>query len=104
MEKKLPRVFANRIDKKINNNESYYVAKDEKEKPKKKDNINVGVKINKIFNSTRYVYKANVVIELNDKTVTKKVIGKNDDSLITIDNELIPISDIKDIYFADEKE
>lgn len=104
MEKKLPRVFANKIDKKINNNESYYVAKDEKEKTKKKDNINVDVKINKIFNSTRYVYKANVVIELNDKTVTKKVIGKNDDSLITIDNELIPISDIKDIYFADEKE
>lgn len=104
MEKKLPRVFANKIDKKINNNKSYYVAKDEKEKPKKKDNINVDVKINKIFNSTRYVYKANVVIELNNKTVTKKVIGKNDDSLITIDNELIPISDIKDIYFADEKE
>jgi hypothetical protein len=104
MEKKLPKIFANKIDKKLNNNSSYYATKDDKQIVVKKSDNNVNKKINNIFNSTRYVYKADVKIVLKDKTITKKVIGKNDNSLITIDNELIPISDIMDIYFVDEKE
>ena len=49
----------------------------------------------------RYVYKADVEIVLKDKKIIKRIIGKNDGSLITIDNELIPLSEIKDIYFVD---
>ena len=36
-------------------------------------------------------------IKLKDGTVTKKIVGKNSTHLITMENELIPISDIVDI-------
>jgi len=104
MDKKLPKVFANKIDKKINNNETYYATNENrgvKEEITEKESYNINQKIRNIFNSTRYVYKADVVITMTDKTVTKKIIGKNNNQLITIDNELIPISDILDIKFKD---
>lgn len=39
-------------------------------------------------------------IKLKDRTVKKRVVGKNGNYLITIENELIPIQDIIDIDFA----
>lgn len=109
MEKKLPKVFANSIDKKLNNNETVYYEKKEKkeevvEKPKKNilgENFNINQKINKIFGSSRYVYKADVDITLRDGKISKKIIGRNKNELITMDNELIKISDIIDIDFSE---
>lgn len=105
MEKKLPKVFANSIDKKLNNNESVYYEKNDRniEEPKKSnlnDSFNINQKINHIFSSSRYVYKADVDITLKDGKVSKKIIGRNKNQLITMDNELINISDIIDIDFS----
>ena len=58
-------------------------------------------KINKIFGSSRYVYKADVDITLKDGKVSKRIIGRNKNELITMDNELIKISDIIDIKFTE---
>ena len=110
MEKKLPGVFANRISKDAshNINVSYTSNKDdrsiiteEKKEIKSINSQNIVQKINSIFASTRYVYKADVDITLKDKVIKRKIIGKNSMHLITIDNELIPISDITDIKFSD---
>ena len=109
MEKKLPKVFANSIDKKLNNNETVYYekkeqVKEELAKPKKSiasDSFNLNQKINKIFGSSRYVYKADVDITLKDGKISKKIIGRNKNELITMDNELIKISDILDIDFSE---
>ena len=38
-------------------------------------------------------------ITLEDGVVVKKIIGKNNQNLITMDNELIPINSIKDIKY-----
>lgn len=92
------KVFANRIDKKLHNNEEVYYSKDVKEEIPKKTIKNVYQKINDIFTSRNYIYKADVIIKTKDSTLNKTIIGKNKNSLITIDNELIPISDIIDIY------
>lgn len=109
MEKKLPGVFANRISKGAshNNSVSYTSNKDdrsidivEKNNTKSQNVQNINQKINSIFSSTRYVYKADVNITLKDKIIKRKIIGKNNIHLITMDNELIPISDIIDIEFA----
>lgn len=110
MEKKLPKVYANKIDKEIKNNETVYYDRGDKreiEVPESKKNIiptelTIQQKINKIFGSSRYVYKADVDITLKDGKISKKVIGRNRNELITMDNELIKIADIIDIKFTEE--
>ena len=109
MEKKLPKVFANSIDKKLNNNETVYYEKNKKIKEEIKnpknsfsESFNINQKINKIFGSSRYVYKADVEITTKEGKVSKKIIGRNKNELITMDNELIKINDIIDIKFLSE--
>lgn len=101
MDKKIPKVFANEVNSKGNNEGVFYSSHDNdnedvflEDKPSGK---NVNQKIRDIFNSSSYVYKADVVIKLKSGNVVKKVVGKNSTHLITMDNELIPISDILDI-------
>ena len=91
--KKLPSVFRNNLTKKSDNNEIVYCSYDRNEKTEG----NVLQKINTIFNSKNYIYKADVIIKLKDKSINKTIIGKNKTHLITKDNELISIQDILDI-------
>jgi hypothetical protein len=95
--KELPKVFHNKIDKNFNNNRSVYYSNNNYEEDRNIDSRTVLQKINDIFSSPNYVYKANVEITLKDKKVTKRIIGRNKNYIITMDNDLIPISDIIDI-------
>lgn len=106
MNKKIPKVFQNKINKNINNNNKYYysanrntndniVKEDVNKEITKPKNINK--KINEIFSSPTYVYKANVEITTKDSTITTKIIGRNKSYLITMDNKTIKIDDIIDI-------
>ena len=113
MQKKLPKVFANSLNDVHNNNTVFYSADsnlikdvdsedrsvDEKVEYKKLKGNTINQKINEIFNSPYYIYKADVDITLDEGMVTKKIIGKNQKNLITMDNELIPIETIRDIEF-----
>lgn len=112
MQKKLPKVFANTINEVHNNDSVFYSAdittlkeiaedrsSDEKIETKQLKGTTVMQKINEIFSSPYYIYKAEVEITLDDGVVTKKIIGKNQRNLITMDNELIPIETIRDIEF-----
>lgn len=106
MEKKLPKIYANRIDKDINNNDKVAYSKNDQFREVKEQNTtlnfekSINQKISDIFNSPRYVYKADVDITLKDKKIKVKLVGKNNNKLITLDNELIPIDDIIDIKFS----
>ena len=113
MEKKLPGVFPGKVKKNSGNNKRvFYSEKEEKnnpvvEKNKKEKNMlkykkNINQKINEIFRSKSYIYKADVEISLKDETVSKRIVGKNNKYLITIENELIPISDILDIKLTQD--
>lgn len=105
MGKKLPEVFHNSIDKKLTNNEDiFYSVKENKDiikdnKVNKNLNVNKSIrtKINEIFASSSYVYKASVVIKTKDNTINKRIIGRNSKYLITMDNEKIDIDSIIDI-------
>lgn len=102
MDKKLPKVFANKVDKKFNNNEQVFYSKEDNQKEDvetKQEGKNIYQKINEIFSSERYVYKADVEIKTKTGIIKAKVIGKNKTHLITLDNELIPITDIEDINY-----
>lgn len=101
MKKKLPGVFPGKVKKNSGNNKQvFYSEKKEIEKNTNdinKPKININQKINKILNSPSYVYKADVIITLKNDTIEKRIVGRNKTHLITIENELIPITDIIDI-------
>ncbi len=98
MDKKLPKIFAGEVNNMGNNEKIYYSAdSDDQRNVEKHEEKNINQKINEIFNSNNYIYKADVEIKLKDKDINKRIVGRNSTHLITIDNELIPISDIIDI-------
>lgn len=114
VEKKLPKVFANQPNKAFNNNNKVFCSTDTKEQNSYKrdrsnqnfestkiinNDKNIYQKIADIFNSEKYVYKAQVEIKTSKGVKTTNVVGQNRTHLITIDNELIPITDIEDIYY-----
>lgn len=99
MKGKKPSVFANEIKKDLHNNNKVYYSSQKNEKTLIRGK-NINEKITNIFNSPNYVYKADVDIILVNGKISKRVIGKNNTHLITIDNELIPITDIIDIYYS----
>ncbi len=105
MNKKLPSVFANKNIGNLKNNNNVYCSYQDKVSPTKevqKTSLigqSVNQKINTIFRSPNYIYKADVLITLDNKTITKRIIGRNSTSLITSDNEVIPISSIVDIDY-----
>ena len=96
--KDLPNVFKNKNNKNFTNNKNlYYSSKKEETNNDRSNSKTVLQKINDIFASPNYIYKANVEITLKDKIVTKRIIGRNKNYIITMDNTLIPVSDILDI-------
>lgn len=104
MNKKLPEIFHNTIDKKLNNNEDVFYSANNNEEIKEEKKINkinykksIRQKINEIFASPSYVYKASVIIKTKDNTINKRIIGRNSKYLITMDNEKIDIDNIIDI-------
>ena len=113
MEKKLPKVFANPQQKQFNNNEKVYYSNEDVRNDNRESNLsdqigvrnieskNIYQKLNDIFSSERYVYKADVDIITKNGKIRTKVIGQNRTHVITMDNQLISIGDIEDIKFID---
>ena len=73
-----PKVFRNTINKSIKNNENVFYSKNEV-KNEIKESKNIIQKINEIFASPNYIYKANVKIKTNDDIITTRIIGRNKD-------------------------
>ena len=102
------KVYANKIDKNIDNNAKVYYSNNQSEDrgnlikklPEMKNNSkNISQKINDIFNSKSYIYKADVIIKTKNGEIKKRLVGKNSRYLITSSNELIPIIDVIDIKY-----
>lgn len=91
---KIPKVFEGKVESDGNNEKVYYKSKPE---IKETSNKNINQKISEIFNSSNYIYKAKTNIKLKSGWTEKTIIGKNSTHLITMENELIPITDILDI-------
>lgn len=90
---KLPKVFANPINKKINNEQTNYRSyKDYSNR----DGIS-NLDVDRILNSNKHIFRSKVRILLNDNYFKKTIISRNGDYIITIDNEKIPIKNIKSI-------
>ena len=102
MNKKLPNIFVNKNTGIVKNNEEFYYGKDNiNNETKIIDNnmkdILIRKKIDDIFNSSSFIYKARVIITTNDNDKEYTLIGRDKNKLLTIDNETILISDVLDI-------
>ncbi|CDE98632.1 unknown [Clostridium sp. CAG:628] len=102
MNKKLPNIFVNKNTGIVKNNEEFYYGKDNiNNETKIIDNnmkdILIRKKIDDIFNSSSFIYKARVIITTKDNDKEYTLIGRDKNKLLTIDNETILISDVLDI-------
>lgn len=90
-----PRVYANPINKKIENVQDLF--RSDNNINNKKNPVDINKKINEIFASRNHVYKSKVRISLKDKAFDAEIVGKTNLNLLTIDGKLISIPDIVDI-------
>ena len=97
MEEK-PKMYQNKINKEFHNNTLVYMSNNQNNKNTIYGINDIRKKINDIINSNSFIYYANVHIILDNDTIIRKIIGINNNNLVTIDNEYIPIENIKDIY------
>lgn len=102
MNKKLPNIFVNKNTGIVKNNEEFYYGKDNiNNETKIIDNnmkdILIRKKMDDIFNSSSFIYKAKVIITTKDNDKEYTLIGRDKNKLLTIDNETILISDVLDI-------
>ena len=101
MRKELPKMYQGK-PKNFSNIQKVFSTLDRKDSTEviepANDYYTIEQKIYNIFKSPTYIYKIDVVIITDNDKLEKRLVGKNKDNLITIDNEYIPIKTIKDIY------
>lgn len=100
MNKKIPKIYVNKIDKNIDNNKQvYYSYKDSKEEIIKEeiDYFKMQRKINDLFRSNDFIYKKKFLIKTNKEEAEYTIISKSYDYLLTITGDKIMIKDIIDI-------
>lgn len=95
MNKNLPNVFANPINKPMNNNRKVYHSDITEERSIKRENI--PQKINEIFASVHHVYKSKVKITTSEGDLFTTIVGKTSTHLLTLNGEKININNILDI-------
>lgn len=106
MKKELSRLYRGKVKNNIQNQKQAVLSSiDENITDINEININndkkpIKKQIKDIFNSPSYVYKADVsIIMENGEELKKTIIGRTNNSLITIDDELIDVSKIIQIDF-----
>lgn len=90
--KKLPKIYQNSIDKKINNNrELYYSGYSDNERVVNKD---IGLLIDGLFNNEKKVYNIPVIIDTSNKSYDTYLVARTKDYILTINRDKIPIDEI----------
>lgn len=92
--KDLPNVYANKINEELINTQDVFYGNERITRNVEKDIIK---KINSIFAHKNHVYKSRVRIIRKGMEEEKVIVGKTYNDLITIEGELIKISEIEDI-------
>ena len=99
--KKIPEIYVNKINKKIDNNkEVFYSYKDNDEiieETKPLDEYTLQRKINELFRSNDFIYKKKFHIKTINEEKDYIIISKSYDYLLTIDGTKIMIKDIIEI-------
>ena len=99
MNKKVPKIFVNKIDKIYNNKEVYYSYKDNTNDIElvNVNEFEIQKKINDLFKSNDFIYKKKFHIKTKYGEDDYIIISKSYDYLLTITGERIYINNILDI-------
>lgn len=95
---KKEKIFANNITDKIGNNQSSCIV-DKNDELGIINEEKIDDKLNRLFNTNGYIFNVDVKIITLDKTYNTKIASRVGNNLITLDNDIINIDDIKDIVF-----
>ena len=96
-----PKMYQNIIKKEFHNNKCVYASYDENSDFRVDKIVNsndIRKKISDIIRANNFIYSKSVHIVIGSSTITRKIIGIIGNKVVTIDNEYIPIDNIKDIY------
>lgn len=88
--KKLPKIYQNNITKRINNNKMVSYVANIKEN-------NIEKELNNVFSGYGYSYNIPLIIKTQNKTYDTSLVLKTNNYVVTLDNEIIPISNITSI-------
>lgn len=89
--KKLPELYKNLNSKPIDNNKKVYYMKEE---IRSNNQDSIKDQIEEIFNTLGYSYNIPVEIVTKEKTYKTSLVAKTKENVLTIDNQVIPISSI----------
>ncbi len=95
MHKDLPKVYANPINKTLNNNKEIFYSNNSHSRSV--NTIDITKEINNIFASSHHVYKSKVHIKTVNDEFDATIIGKSGNNLLTLSGEKININTIEDI-------
>lgn len=90
------KIYVNKVNSKSNNQ---VLANVETEENNVNEDNCIYKKLDKLFNTNGYIFNINVKIITNNKTYDTRIANKVGDNIITLDNDVISILDIKDIIF-----
>lgn len=90
--KKLPELYKNHNIKPIDNNKKVYYMKNQD--MRKSSNASVEEELDSIFHGLGYSYNIPVELVTTKKTYHTSLVTKTKENVVTIDNIIIPISDI----------
>lgn len=93
--KKLPKIYQTEINKKIcNNKRTCYLKNEETKKEEITTQNDIREIINEVFSGIGHSYNIPLTIKTKERTYQTSLIAKNKRNIVTLDNEVIPISDI----------
>lgn len=109
MAKQLPKIFQSPISHKIeNNNKMFYSLNQEKAaqnapiiSQNNKNIESVEKTLDNLFHTTGYIFNIPVEIVTKEKKLQTKIAGKVKNTIITLDNDVIPITEIISIKRKD---
>ena len=105
--KKLPKINQFDLSKDIHNNKKVFnsledkveIKKEEKKIITKNDTLPVKEKIKQLIKGNNYIFNTKVTLIYEDKEKVCNIAGIVNNHIITMDNEIIKIDDLKDIKY-----
>ena len=92
------KVYVHNIKKKKKNNQKVYEVL-EKEENYKKNKLSVSDTLEELKKSNGYIFSQKVKIITQNKEYQTFIVSINNNSIITIDNDIIKIKDIQELIY-----